>query len=177
MKLIALSGSNSSGSINTTLLRAVATLTEVDVEIISIRDFPAPFFSIDEETENGIPQTMQDLYSRLLAADGVIISSPEYNGMMPGGFKNAIDWISRITGRGFFKKTVLLLSTSPGGRGGMGNLANMAKVMPFWGAEVFDSHSLPRFNDAFTDGVLVDAEVRALLTEKVAAFTVHLSAT
>ena len=176
MKIIALSGSNSSNSLNTTLLHAVAALTAEDVEVTSIRDHPASLFSFDEQEANGIPQTIADLYARLMAADGVIISSPEYNSSMPGAFKNAIDWMSCIKGMGFFARPVLLLSTSPGERGGMTNLENLVKIMPFWGAEIVDSYSLPQFNSAFSDGQLTDDAVRAELTEKVAGFVAHLVA-
>lgn len=70
--------------------------------------------------------------------------------MMPAFFKNIMDWISRTEGTIFQEKPVMLMSTSPGPRGGITNLHNMQKVFPHWGASaVYADFSLPNFYQNF----------------------------
>lgn len=172
--VLAISGSSSSQSINQTLLRyAVAQAGGAEVELVSVRDFPAPLFSVDIEKEHGVPAPIADLYARIQAADGLIIASPEHNGSMPAMLKNAIDWLSRVQpGQKFMAKPLLLLSTSPGPGGGATNLGNMATLAPWWGAEVMASFSLGRFGDAFgqEEGQLRDEDSAARLRVALESF-------
>jgi chromate reductase len=166
-KIIAFSGSNSSKSINQQLVKIVASMvSNAEIEVIDLRDYPAPMYGIDEETTNGIPENMQQLSLKIAGADGVIIASPEHNGMTPAFLKSALDWISRTGDKPFAGRKLLLLSTSPGGRGGVTNLNNMAAVMPHWGATVVDTLSVGKFYDKVTDGKPSD-ELAAELKEKV----------
>lgn len=57
------------------------------VDLTSMHDFDVPHYDGDVETASGIPQGAQELRRRLLANDAFIISSPEYNGSMPGTLK------------------------------------------------------------------------------------------
>ena len=61
---------------------------------------------------------MQKFADAVRAADGVIFNSPEYNFSMPGGLKNAIDWVSRVTNQPFAGKPVALQSAANGTLGG-----------------------------------------------------------
>lgn len=170
--VLAFSGSLSSDSINHLLIEhAASMMVDVDVRIISLRDFPMPLYSRDIEQE-GIPSKAKELRALFDAAHGFLISVPEYNSSMPAGFKNAIDWISRTGGKTFQDKPVLLMSTSPGGRGGASVQEHLLRVMPFWGARVVGSFSLPKFNENFVDGKLVD-EFRTTLAD--ALKTLHES--
>ena len=77
------------------LLRAAVAAVPAGstIEIESIRDIP--LYDGDVEAEQGIPQAVQQLKARIVAADGLLIVTPEYNNSMPGVLKNAIDWLSR----------------------------------------------------------------------------------
>lgn len=155
--ILALAGSNSSTSVNKQLLDwAVENITEANVETISLRDIELPLFSEDLEKDQGHPQLVKDLRELLSQSDAFIIASPEHNGMMPAALKNLFDWLSRVSVEGekgiFNNKPVILISTSPGPRGGMTNLENMSKVMPFWGADIKGTYSLGSFYQEFTGG-------------------------
>lgn len=149
--ILAFSGSLSSYSINHQLIEyATPLLNGLDVRTISLRDYPMPLYSRDMERE-GIPETVKELRALFDAADGFLISVPEYNSSIPAGFKNAIDWLSRTGGKPFQEKPVLLMSATPGGRGGASVQDHLLKVMPFWGANVVGSFSLPKFNENFAE--------------------------
>jgi len=155
--ILAFSGSLSSDSINHTLIEYATTLvTGVNVRIISLLDFAMPLYSRDIENE-GVPGKVTELRALFDAADGFLISVPEYNSSVPAGFKNAIDWLSRTGGKPFQEKPVLLMSTSPGGRGGASVQEHLLRVLPFWGADVVGSFSLPKFEENFAEGKLEGA--------------------
>jgi chromate reductase len=173
--VLAISGSSAAASINRLLLEhAVSLITGATTEVVSVLDFPAPIYS--PEVENaGFPKTMTALHEKVIAADALILASPEHNGGSPAMLKNAIDWLSRAApGQNFLPKPVLLLSTSPGGRGGSGNLDSLATRVPFWGAQVVGKVSVAKFYDVFdadrglTDPLLA-AELQAGVTAIVAA--------
>ena len=168
-KIIAFSGSNSANSINQQLVKTAAKLVnDAMVEVLDIRDYASPFFSIDLEKESGIPTIIQELREKLNEADGYMISSPEHNGSIPAYFKNMIDWLSRMDMKVFGNKPMLLMSTSPGKGGGATNLGNLQKLMPWWGGEVVSTFSLGSFHDKFKDGELGTLELKEL-QEKVQA--------
>src|SRR5690349_4537469 len=67
-----------------------------NVDLASMREFEVPLYDGDLEGAAGIPAGAAALRDRLLASDALVISSPEYNGSMPGTIKNLIDWTSRF---------------------------------------------------------------------------------
>ncbi len=152
-KILAFSGSYSQDSINHKLAEYASSLmNNVEVSIINLSDFEAPFYSKEGESENGIPSTIKALRLLFDNADGFILSTPEYNGSIPAGLKNTLDWISRMDGKIFQDKPVLLMATSPGARGGLSVLNHLSTVMPFWGAELIGPFSLPKFGENFING-------------------------
>ena len=85
------------------------------IQIESIRDIP--LYDGDVEAEQGIPQAVQQLKARIVAADGLLIVTPEYNNSMPGVLKNAIDWLSRPPAdipRVFRGRPVAIMGATPG---------------------------------------------------------------
>jgi NAD(P)H-dependent FMN reductase len=173
-KIMAFSGSNSSKSINRALLRHAAGLIEQhEVTMVDLRDFDVPVFSEDLEEATGIPSSIQKLRAVFDRHDAFMIASPEHNSMMPAFFKNIMDWISRLDGKIFQEKPVLLMSASPGGRGGQTNLANMQRIFPHWGASaVFGDFHLGRFYEVYDlpRAEFIDSEKEALLEKEVRAF-------
>jgi len=116
-----------------------------------LNDYELPIYSTDKEQKDGIPQLAHDFYNKLGTADLIIISFAEHNGAYSAAFKNIFDWISRINGKTFQEKPMLLLATSPGIRGGSSVLEIANKRFPFQGGIVKGSFSLPSFNDNFDD--------------------------
>ena len=94
------------------------------------------------------------------------MSFAEHNGCYSAAYKNLFDWVSRIEPRVYRGKRMLLLSTSPGGRGGRSVMDLALAQMPRFGGDVRASVSVPSFDDNFdSDRGLVsntdiDAEIR-----------------
>jgi len=93
MKILAISGSAREASTNTALLNVMKNLAPAGVELsVFHRLHVLPVFSPDSEGEV-TPATVREFMEAVSAADGIIISSPEYVRAIPGGLKNAIDWM------------------------------------------------------------------------------------
>jgi chromate reductase len=178
-KILAFAGSNSSTSVNHQLVKhASAKVGTHEVTLINLNDYDAPMFSEDLEKESGVPENIQKLKAVFEAHDAFMIASPEHNGMMPAFFKNMMDWLSRAGGKIFQEKPVLLMSTSPGPRGGQTNLQNMKNVFPYWGATaVFADFSVGSFFQAYdaAAGTFTNPEDEARLQEAVTAYETYLS--
>jgi NAD(P)H-dependent FMN reductase len=177
-KILVFCGSNSTTSVNRKLVElAHSKLETVESMLIDLRDFPLPIYSMDIEEGTGIPTDAKRLRILFDEHDGFMIASPEHYGMMPAFFKNTMDWISRMEGRIFQKKPVLLMSASPGPRGGAINLENMKNVIPHWGASaVFASFSIGSFYQNFDleQNTLVNPEDNQRLTTVVREFEAHV---
>lgn len=168
-KIIAFGASSSKTSINKQLATYTANQFEnATVELLDLNDFEMSIFSVDKEKENGIPQQAHDFYTQLGTADLIVISFAEHNGAYSAAFKNIFDWISRINGKTFQEKQMLLLSTSPGPRGGSSVLEIAKNRFPFQGGKVVGSFSLPNFNDNFDAEIgITNAELKNQLMEIV----------
>ncbi|MBX2828234.1 MAG: NAD(P)H-dependent oxidoreductase [Flavobacteriaceae bacterium] len=176
-KIIALGGSNSKNSINKTLAVYAARKVETaETTIVDLNDFEMPLYGVDFETENGIPENAIKLNELIASTDGLVISLAEHNGSYSVAFKNTLDWLSRIDIKVWKDKPVLLLATSPGGRGGQTILASAKAYFPYLGGSVTADFSLPSFYDAFVDNEINDAELKNELNEKVKIFEQHLLA-
>jgi NAD(P)H-dependent FMN reductase len=118
-RILGLSGSLRRASYNSALLRAATKLMppEATLEVGSIRGIP--LYDGDVEAQ-GIPAAVSQLKQAIMAADGVLLVTPEYNNSIPGVFKNAIDWLSRPSAdikRVFGARPFAVIGASPGGFG------------------------------------------------------------
>jgi NAD(P)H-dependent FMN reductase len=82
------------GPWNTALLNAAAALVDAGTELETGSIRGIALYDGDVEASQGVPQTVQDLKA-VIACDGLLLATPEYNNGIPGVFKNAIDWMSR----------------------------------------------------------------------------------
>jgi NAD(P)H-dependent FMN reductase len=176
MRILAFSASNSSTSINRRLVEYAASLADgAEVEMLDIHDYEMPLYRADREEADGIPQLAHDFLARVGAVDAIIISFAEHNGIYTAAFKNLFDWCSRVGREVWQGKRMLLLATSPGGRGGQGVLEFAANAMPRFGGDVVGHLSVPSFGENFDSaaGRLtntdLDAELRALMAKLKAA--------
>jgi len=150
MTIFAFSGSNSSHSINTQLVTYASRLFQAEnQEIFSMRDFDMPLFGVDLEKEIGAHPTAQKFLDLIDAAEVLVVSLPENNGVYSAAFKNTFDWASRIRKEVFGHKPTLLMATSPGQRGGKGVLELAASNLSRYGMDVRETFSLPLFNENF----------------------------
>ncbi len=119
-QILGISGSLRAGSFNTSLLRAAQQLAPegVTLEVATLHGIP--LYDADVEARDGIPAAVTALKDRIVASDGVLLATPEYNNGIPGVFKNAIDWLSRPPAdipRVFGDRPFALIGASPGGFG------------------------------------------------------------
>ena len=172
MKIIAFAGSPSKKSINKKLATYAASLFEtIDVEVLDLNDYVMPVFTVDLEAEVGHLPLAQDFLSKIAEADLLVVSLAENNGNYAAAFKNIFDWCSRINVKVFQEKDMLLMATSPGGRGGASVLEIAKSAFPRYGANLKASFSLPSFNDNFDveKGKISNEEFDQQLKEIVAS--------
>lgn len=148
-KILAFSGSNSPTSINHQLILHVAEKIQGhELEVIRLGELHVPMFNIVLEKE-GFPEDVTFLYEKIRQQDALVISVNEYNANISGFFKNVIDWLSRKDRKFLEGKKVLLMSTSPGARGGASALEYVKSQFPRFGGEVIESFSLPQFYENY----------------------------
>jgi chromate reductase len=113
IKLVAFCGSLRKGSFNRMALHAFIERVPagVTVETIEIGDWP--LYDADIQA-NGFPDKVQAAQKAMLAADGLVLVTPEYNYGMSGVLKNAIDWLSRTVPQPFAAKPIALFGASGG---------------------------------------------------------------
>ena len=170
--IVAFGASNSSNSINKQFaLYAANQLNNATVNALDLNDYEMPIYSIDREQANGIPQLAKDFKAALNAADGIIISFAEHNGAYSAAFKNIFDWISRIEKDVWHNKPMLLLSTSPGGRGGQTALEIAVNKFKFMNSNTIASFSLPSFGQNFdANAGITDNALAATFKEQLTTF-------
>jgi len=103
-------------------LQELAIEQNCEVELINLVDLRLPLYSTIEEEENGIPEAVLDLATKILDLQSFIIVAPEYNGVMPPVLNNAMAWTSRATKdwRDAFNDKIVGLATHSGGGGAKG---------------------------------------------------------
>ena len=174
LKVLVFGASLRADSLNRKLAALAARVAEQNgatVDHASMRDFDVPSYDGDVEKEGGIPKGAAEFKRRLDDCDAFIVSSPEYNGSMPGLFKNLIDWTSRFRPQPFDGKQGLLMSASPSMAGG--NRGLWALRMPFehLGARVYpDMFSLAQAHKALAGDDIADAALRARFDKNLQAF-------
>ncbi|MEW2921880.1 NAD(P)H-dependent oxidoreductase [Muricauda sp. ANG21] len=174
-KIITIAGSNSQKSINKSLLTYTNSLLEnVEIITIDLNNYVLPIFGVDFEVENGIPTAVKRLNELFNTADGFIVSLAEHNGSYAAVFKNTVDWLSRLNMKIWRDKPMLLMATSPGGRGGATVLQSASTYFPFMGASITDTFSLPSFYDNFNNGEISNESLKKELQSKVDKFQITI---
>lgn len=141
------------------------------VDLASLRDFEVPLYDGDLEARAGIPPGAENLRRRLSESDAFIISSPEYNGSMPGVIKNLIDWTSRFRPQPFDGRHGLLLSASPSMAGGNRGLWSLRVPLEHLGARIFpDMFSLAMAHKTLEADRISDPAREARFEKTVQAF-------
>lgn len=136
MKFLAVSGSARAGSTNTALLRAIGELAPRGI-VVSVFDRlgDLPVFSPDLEGDR-TPAPVVDFKRAIGESDGLILSSPEYVRTIPGGLKNAIDWL--VSGDEIAGKPAVLAHASHRGDDMLSELRTvLGTVTPNFSEEIF----------------------------------------
>jgi chromate reductase len=177
MRVLGISGSLRAASHNTALLRAAAEHLPDDVEFELYDALESlPPYNEDRDTD-APPAAVADLRRRIAAADAVLISTPEYNGTVPGQLKQVVDWGSRPYGQGaaLYGKPVAVIGASITDYGALWAQDHLRKALGIAGARVIEA-DLPvgRASDKFDDGGrLSDPETDERLQEVVQARLEH----
>ena len=175
VRLLAFAASLRRASWNRRLIAIAAAASErlgVVSDLADFHEFDVPLFDGDILEASGVPPGALELARRVAAADGVMISSPEYNYSLPGTIKNLIDWLSRIKPVPLRGKTAMLLSASNGQVGGIRGLWQLRIPLEGLGMIVSpDMYGLPWADKAFDeDGHLKERERQARLEEMIASY-------
>lgn len=175
MKFFLLAASVSKTSVNKKLIALTATFLRdmgQEVDHAQFEEFPLPLYDANMQEQEGIPQIAEKFVKRLHSADKVVFSSPEYNGSLPGTFKNLIDWVSRIQPMPWDEQDILLLSASPSIYGGMRGLMALKQPFHVCGAYIFPKvFCLSKANEAFdTQGKLNDPKKSESLKTLLSTF-------
>lgn len=170
MKLLAFAASLRRESLNRKLILVAARTARELGATIDLRDFAEfdmPIYNGDVQEQQGFPKGAEALKRAVEAADGIVISTPEYNYSIPGTLKNAIDWLSRYRPMPTWGKSALLLSASPSLAGGNRGLWQTRIPLECVGVFVHpEMFGLAKADEAFDpEGQLTNPKMRDTLTE------------
>lgn len=169
--ILTFGASNSQNSINKALAYWAADQLGLATLKIDLNDYEMPIFSVDRESESGIPDEAHVFKRQIWSSKGILISFAEHNGAYTTAFKNLYDWTSRIEKNMWENKPMFLLATSPGGRGASTVLdIAYSKFSRGHGAPIV-KFSLPSFNSNFDrDTGITSKELLIAFEEKKAEF-------
>jgi NAD(P)H-dependent FMN reductase len=125
-----------------------------------------PHFNPDLDVEP-LPASVADLRARIKAANGLLISSPEYARGVAGAMKNALDWL--VSDEDFAGKPVALFNASPRATHGLAALRLTLETMA---ARVIDEASLtlPLFSTPLSaEGIVNDPLTAQMVRQALAA--------
>jgi len=173
--VVSICGSLRKGSYNRMVLNHLPGWAPPGMTIAEAPPFSEfPLYNADIQNSAGFPAPVQKLAEAVRAADGVIFVSPEYNYSIPGGLKNAIDWVSRVPNQPFVGKPVTMMSATGGILGGGRMQYDLRRCMIFLDAltmnkpEVFIGSAPQKFDDK--TGELKDEQAVGFIKQQLAAF-------
>lgn len=125
MKLLALAASYRDDSLNRKLLTHAVAMAEAEGASVTALDYESCESPLYRGAHDALPAGAQRLADALLAHDGWLLASPEYNWSIPGSLKNLIDWLSVDPRAPLAGRTALLMCASPSVRGGVSGLQHL----------------------------------------------------
>jgi chromate reductase len=175
LNVITICGSLRKGSYNRMVMNLLPGWAPANLKISEAPPFSEfPLYNADVQNSSGFPAPVQTLADAIRAADGVIFVSPEYNYSIPGGLKNAIDWVSRLPNQPFANKPVMIISAAAGVLGGGRMQYDLRRCMIFLDAltmnkpEVFIGGAMQKFDEK--SGQLKDEQAAGFIKQQLAAF-------
>ena len=175
LNVLAICGSLRKGSFNRMLMNASIGLAPVGMTIKEAPSFASfPIYNFDDQQATGFPKAVDALNDAVKAADGLLFVSAEYNWSIPGGLKNAIDWLSRYKEVVIKDKPCLIQSAAPGLLGGSRmqyhlrmSLTSIDAIL-FGKPEVIVNLAAQKFDQP--TGTLKDQAALDLIKQQLAAF-------
>src|SRR5437764_1621552 len=179
LNVLTICGSLRKGSYNAMVQRALPALAPGGMTLKPAPSFAGfPIYNADLHTSTEFPRKVSELADAIRSADGVIIITPEYNFSIPGGLKNAIDWVSRLPNQPFAGKPIALQSASPGPLGGARVQYDLRRAMVFLDAfvinkpEIFIGSCASKLDDK--TGEIKDEATRNFIKQQLAAFAAFI---
>ncbi len=170
-------GSLREDSLNRKLYNAAVRLAPPDMVIREVKGWGDwPIFNADAMENEGFPAPVKEAADAVDSADALLIVSPEYNYSVPGGLKNAIDWLSRIQPPVFATKAVAIMGASGGPVGTARMQYHLRQMLVFLDAHPVNKPEvmLGRANDAFSaDGELTNEVTETLVRELLVNLEAH----
>jgi chromate reductase, NAD(P)H dehydrogenase (quinone) len=175
LNVVSICGSLRKGSYNRIVMNLLPSYAPAELKISEAPPWAEfPLYNADIQNSTGFPDPVQKLSEAVRAADGVIFVSPEYNFSIPGGLKNAIDWVSRVPNQPFAGKPIALISAAAGILGGGRMQYDMRRCMNFLDAltmnkpEVFIGSASARIDDK--TGQIKDEQTIGFIKQQLEAF-------
>lgn len=169
VSLLGICGSQRRASLNRALLRVVGETLPEGATLTIWDSLDLPIFSSDHVD----PPRVTELKAAIAAADGVVFAVPEYNYSIPGGLKNALDWVSRPPAQSPLRgKPVGIVGAATGMSGTIRAQAHMRQMLLYSDTQVLAQPEvlIPRAHERFdAEGRLTDESTRALLVRFGAA--------
>lgn len=178
VKLLAFSGSARKDSYNTKALKLLVRAAQAagaKVTVINLSDYSMPIYDGDLESQQSLPENAKKLQALIAEHDGLLIASPEYNGLPTPLLKNVLDWASRPNANNpnsglkiFAGKAAALISTSPSIMGGIRGLPITAQLLTNLGMVVLPEkvaigNCMEKFN---AQGELLDKQLVTLIEQE-----------
>ncbi|MBE2227243.1 MAG: NAD(P)H-dependent oxidoreductase [Ignavibacteria bacterium] len=173
LNIVGIAGSLRKGSYNRMLLEAAK---EIATDSMTIEEFDLsgiPMYNTDVE-KSAVPQIVTEFKEKIRAADGLLISTPEYNYSVPGVLKNAIDWASRMPkDTPLHQKPVAMMGGSGGisgtirAQGHLRQILAHSNMLDLKKPEVLVTKIQEKFDG---NGVLTDDALKQHLIRFLAAF-------
>jgi chromate reductase, NAD(P)H dehydrogenase (quinone) len=175
LNVISICGSLRKGSYNRIVMNLLPAYAPAGMKISEAPPWAEfPLYNADVQNSSGFPAPVQKLAEAVRTADGVMFISPEYNYSIPGGLKNAIDWVSRVPNQPFVGKPVALISATGGVLGGGRMQYDLRRCMIFLDAmtmnkpEIFIGNASARIDDK--TGQIKDEQTVGFIKQQLEAF-------
>ena len=175
LNVVVICGSLRKSSYNASLARTLPALAPPGMAVEAAPGWDKmPVYNHDLHADGKFPAEVTDWGDSIRAADGVIIVSPEYNWTIPGGLKNAIDWVSRFKEVPFKEKPVALQSCAGGALGGARMQYHLRQCLTsidaliFGKPEIFVSFSAKKFDEKTVE--LTDQPTIEIVKQQLAGF-------
>ncbi|WNR43545.1 NADPH-dependent FMN reductase [Paenibacillus roseipurpureus] len=126
MKITIIAGSNHGAATSTRLSQYIGHLASLEgheVTLIDLYRSPLPFYT-PEDRDNG-HEGLVSFKQAMLAADGIVLATPEYHSGISGVLKNALDHV----GQDHFKHKAVLSVSSSGGAVAVSSLTQLQTIV------------------------------------------------
>jgi chromate reductase len=171
LKLAIIVGSNRSGSINRQLAEAIAKLAAASFEVRFVRTDDLPLYN--QDLEANFPESAERMKQAIVAADGILVVTPEHNRSIPAALKSAIDWASRPPGKGVWSgKPIAITGTSRGSIGTAVAQQHLRAILGNIGGLVMPGQTFVTFREGLVDEnhAITDEKTRAFLQAFITQF-------